>query len=93
MQKYRLFCFRQSSFFLFKPLPYPTLAIEFHNNENTESDGDSSLKCSKTRVDGIRELVGDDVVARPKDAGTWHQRKDATDEEYSNWALPPCRLQ
>ena len=76
----------------FQPLPYSTLAIEFHHSKDAESNGDSGLECSKTRVECFRELIGDDVVARPKYAGTWHQRKDAADEEYGNWTLPPCRL-
>ena len=76
----------------FQPLPYSTLAIEFHHSKDAESNGDSGLECSKTRVECFRELIGDDVVACPKDACAWYQREDAADEEHRNGALPPCRL-
>ena len=41
---------------------------------------------------GLRELVGDDVVTRPEDARSWHQREDAADEEHRDGTLPTDRL-
>ena len=79
--------------FLPKPFPYPTLSVEFHHGKDAESNGDSSLECNETCVDGIGKLVGDDVVARPKDACSWHQGKDAADEEHRDGAFPSYRLQ
>lgn len=56
----------------FQPLPYSALAVDFHYSEDAEGDGDSSFKCRKPRVKGIGKLVGDDVVACPKDACAWY---------------------
>ena len=75
------------------PLPYPSLSVEFHHDEYAEGDGDGSLECCKTRVEGIGKLVGDNIVARPKDTCAGHQGKDAADEEHRDRALPSYRLQ
>ena len=86
--------FSQSASFSFPdPLPYPTLAVEFHNYKDAEGDGNSGLECCKACVDGIGKLVGDNVVTCPEDACAGYQREDATDEEHRDRALPPYRLQ
>ena len=79
--------------FLFEPLSYPTLSIEFHHGKDAESDSDGSLERGKTRMEGIWKLVGNDIVACPKDACTWHQGKDAADKEHRDGAFPSYRLQ
>ena len=66
----------------FNPPPHWAFPIEFHYDKNAEGDGNGSLECGKSRVEGIGKLVRDDVVARPKDACSWHQGENSADEEH-----------
>ena len=75
-----------------QPLPYPTFPVEFHHGEDAEGDGNGGFQGDETRLEGIGELVGDDVVTGPKDTRTWHQRENAADEEHRNGTFAPCRL-
>ena len=67
--------------FPFNPFSYPTLSVDFHHGEDAESDGNGGFQGSETRLKSVTKLVGDDVIARPENARTWHQVEDAADEE------------
>ncbi len=74
------------------PLPYPAFPVKFHHSEDAESDSNRGLEGCKTCLESIGKLVGDDIIARPKDACTRHQGENPTDEEHRDGTLSCFRL-